>query len=93
MSNANVLLAFSAIAGIIVVTNPVFNNVVIISHDANAATPPVPSLSLDKPTPTPITNKSAILSIKAPPALTKNKPIKGITPLISPPCIAPGHKA
>ena len=83
---------FSAILGIIVVTNPVLNKVVIINQDANAATPPVPSLSSDIPTPTPITNKIAILSISAPPAFTRNNPINGTVPVISPPCIVAGQR-
>ena len=54
-----------------VVTVPSASKVVIISHEAKDATAPVPSLSLDIPTPTPITNSSAILSINAAPAFTK----------------------
>ena len=82
----------SAIAGNRVVTKPVLNNVVIINHDASAARPPVPSLSSDIPTPTPITNNNAMLSINAPPAFTKKIPTNGPKPVISPPCILAGHK-
>ena len=52
-------------------TAPVLSNVVIINHDTKAAKPAVPSLSSAIPTPTPITNNRAMLSITAPPALTR----------------------
>ena len=89
--NASVLSALSAIDGNSVVTNPVLNSVVIISQEARAARPPVPSWSSDMPTPTPITNNSAILSIRAPPAFTRKIPIIGPIPVISPPCILAGQ--
>ena len=75
MLNARVLVALSAIEGIITVTNFVERSVVIISHEASAAIPPVPSFLSDIPTPTPITKRIAMLSIKAPPAFTRNRPI------------------
>ena len=78
---------------LLVVTNPVANKVVIMNQDAIAATPPVPSLSSDIPTPTPITNKIAMLSIKAAPAFTRNKPSNCTKPVTSPPCMVEGHKA
>ena len=92
MSNASVFVALSAIDGMIVVTKSVDRSVVIISHEAKAAIPPVPSFFSDIPTPTPITKRMAMLSIKAPPALTKNRPIKLRTPSMSPPCMVAGHK-
>ena len=91
LSNARVFVALSAISGIIVVTTPVERSVVIINQEASAAIPPVPSFFSDIPTPTPIAKRIAMLSIKAPPALTKNRPIKGTTPSISPPCMVAGH--
>ena len=41
-------------------TTPVERRFVIISHDASAARPAVPSWSSDIPTPTPIAKRSAI---------------------------------
>ena len=70
MLNARVLVALSAIEGIITVTNFVERSVVIISHEASAAIPPVPS----------ITKRIAMLSIKAPPAFTRNRPIISAAP-------------
>ena len=90
---ASSLTVSPATDGIIVVTKPVFNNVVIMSHDTKAATPPVPSLSSDIPTPTPITKRIAMLSITAAPALTRNNPSNCTKPVTSPPCIVDGHKA
>ena len=72
--NASIALSFSAIAGMMVVTTPVESRVVIISQEARAARPPVPSFLSDMPTPTPITNRIAMLSIKAPPAFTRKNP-------------------
>ena len=89
--NARVLVALSATDGIIVVTTPVERSVVIINQEASAAIPPVPSFFSDIPTPTPIANRMAMLSIKAPPAFTKNRPIKFAAPWISPPCMVAGH--
>ena len=91
LSKAIVLTAFSAIDGMIVVTKPVPRSVVIISHDTRAASPPVPSWSSAIPTPTPITKSSAMWSINAAPAFTKNKPKSIFAPVISPPCIVAGH--
>lgn len=76
MSNARVFVALSAIDGMMVVTNPVERSVVSISQDASAAIPPVPSFFSDIPTPTPIAKRIAMLSIRAPPALTRNRPIR-----------------
>ena len=91
LSNASVLVASSAMEGIMVVTNPVDRSVVSISQEARAAMAPVPSFFSDIPTPTPIANRIAMLSIKAPPAFTRNRPIRFATPWISPPCIVAGH--
>ena len=74
-----------------VVTNPVDRSVVSISQEARAAMAPVPSFFSDIPTPTPIANRIAMLSIKAPPAFTRNRPIRFAMPEISPPCIVAGH--
>ena len=74
-----------------VVTNPVDRSVVSISQEARAAMAPVPSFFSDIPTPTPIANRIAMLSIKAPPAFTRNRPIRFAAPWISPPCIVAGH--
>ena len=73
LSNASVFVALSAMDGMIVVTNPVERSVVIISHDARAAIPPVPSFFSDIPTPTPIAKRIAMLSIRAAPAFTKKQ--------------------
>ena len=89
--NASVLVASSAMEGIMVVTNPVDRSVVSISQEARAAIAPVPSFFSDIPTPTPMANRIAMLSIKAPPAFTRNRPIRFATPEISPPCIVAGH--
>ena len=62
-------------------TTPVDNKVVIISQEAKAARAAVPSLSSAIPTPTPITNKSAMLSINAAPALIRKNPIVYAAPL------------
>ena len=67
-------LAVPSSNGINVPTTPVDNNVVIINHDAKAARAAVPSLSSAIPTPTPITNNNAMLSINAAPALIKKNP-------------------
>ena len=83
----------SAIAGINVVTVPTERRFVIINHDANAARPAVPSLSSAIPTPTPITKRIAMLSIKAPPAFTRKKPIISTIPVTSPPCMVDGQSA
>ena len=91
--NASVLLAFSATEGINVVTVPTESRLVIISHEASAARPEVPSWSSDIPTPTPITNRIDILSINAPPAFTRKKPNLFKNPTISPPCIVAGQHA
>ena len=56
------------------------NNVVIINHDTSAARPPVPSLSSDIPTPTPIANKIPMLSMIDPPALIKKAAIALLAP-------------
>ena len=78
--NASVLVALSAIDGINVVTTPVERSVVIISQDARAAIPPVPSFFSDIPTPIPIAKRIAMFSIRADPAFTKKNPIKFFTP-------------
>ena len=91
LSKASVFVALSAIEGMIVVTNPVERSVVIISHEARAAIPPVPSFFSDIPTPTPIAKRIAMLPIRASPAFTKNRPIRFAAPWMSPPCIAAGH--
>ena len=78
--NASVLVALSAIDGINVVTTPVERSVVIISQDARAAIPPVPSFFSDIPTPTPIAKRIAMFSIRADPAFTKKNPIKFLRP-------------
>ena len=93
LSNASVASAFFAIDGMIVVTTAVDNKFVIISHDAKAARPPVPSCFSAIPTPTPITNSNAMLSINAPPAFTRKNPIWFPIPVISPPCMVAGHSA
>ena len=93
LSNASTLLALSAIAGRMVVTNPVDSSVVIINQDTSAAKPPVPSFFSDMPTPTPSTNNSAMLSIRAAPAFTKNSPNSCKDPVTSPPCMVAGHSA
>ena len=93
LSNASVLSAFSAIDGINVVTTPVESRLVIISQDASAASAAVPSLSSAIPTPTPMTNSHAILSIKAPPAFTRKNPISAFAPAMSPPCMVAGQSA
>lgn len=80
MSNARVFVALSAIDGMMVVTNPVERSVVSISQDASAAIPPVQSFFSDIPTPTPIAKRIAMLSIRAPPALTRNRPIRLAAP-------------
>lgn len=80
MSNARVFVALSAIDGMMVVTNPVERSVVSISQDASAAIPPVPSFFSYIPTPTPIAKRIAMLSIRAPPALTRNRPIRLAAP-------------
>ena len=91
--NASVLVALSAIAGIKVVTTPVERRFVIINQDARAASAAVPSLSSAIPTPTPITNRIAMLSINAPPAFTRKNPIISRIPVTSPPCMVDGHNA
>ena len=93
LANAIIEFWFSSIDGIMDVTVSTESNVVINSHEASAETAPVPSLSFDIPTPTPITNKSAMLLINADPAFTKKKPNKFQKPDISPPCIVAGHSA
>ena len=75
----------------IVPTTPGFSSVVIIRYETIPARPPTPSLSSDIPRPTPIANKIAMLSIKAPPAFTRRKPIVCSRPTTSPPCIVEGH--
>ena len=80
LSNARVFVALSAIDGMMVVTNPVERSVVSISQDASAEIQPVPSFFSDIPTPTPIAKRIAMLSIRAPPALTKNRPIRLAAP-------------
>ena len=91
--NARDLFTSSAIEGINAVTVPTASRFVIISQDASAARPAVPSWSSAIPTPTPITNRIAILSISAPPAFTRKKPTRFRNPFISPPCIVDGHSA
>ena len=91
--NASTFVSFSAITGINVVTTPVERRFVIINHDAKAARAAVPSLSSAIPTPTPITKRIAMLSIKAPPAFTRKKPIISTIPETSPPCMVDGHSA
>ena len=91
LSKASVFVALSAMDGMIVVTTPVERSVVIISQDARAAIPPVPSFFSDIPTPTPIAKRIAMLSIRAAPAFTRNRPIRFTAPEISPPCIVAGH--
>ena len=89
--NAMVLTSLSAIDGISVVTNPVERSVVSMSQEASAAIPPVPSFLSDIPTPTPIAKRIAMLSIKAPPAFTRNRPIRLAAPWMSPPCMVAGQ--
>ena len=91
LSNARVLVWLSAIDGMMVETTPVERSVVIISQDARAAIPPVPSFFSDMPTPTPIANRIAMLSMRAPPAFTRNRPIRFAAPEMSPPCMVAGH--
>ena len=78
--NAMVFTSLSAMDGISVVTNPVERSVVSMSQEARAAIPPVPSFLSDIPTPTPIAKRIAMLSIKAPPAFTRNRPIRLAAP-------------
>ena len=77
----------------IVLTVPTASKLVIMSHDTNAANAPVPSWSSVIPTPIPIANSQAMLSMTAPPALTRKKPICCTRPTTSPPCIVDGHNA
>ena len=70
----------------------VFSSVVIISQEASAAIAAVPSLSSAMPTPMPTANRTAILSMRALPAFTRNIPSSGTNPVTSPPCMDVGHR-
>ena len=68
LSNANVEVSDRVL---ITETFAVESRFVIISQEASAERAAVPSLSSAIPTPIPIANRIAILSIKAPPAFTR----------------------
>ena len=66
---------FSAATPLRVATTAGSSSLVIISQDTRPARPAVPSLSLAMPTATPTANSQDMLSISAPPALIRKKPI------------------
>ena len=66
--------AGSASLPVIPATVPLLSRVVIMYMETSPARAAAPSLSSDMPTATPIANSHDMLSMRAPPALIRNKP-------------------